>query len=44
MPWATVFRVDHCGFIMSCRGLDEDSEWDWKVEEQQESRGVSWTA
>lgn len=43
MPWATVFKVDHCGFTVSWRELDEDSEWDWKLEEEEECRGVAWT-
>ena len=43
MPWATVFKVDHCGFTVSWRQVDEEGAWDWKVEEQQEGRGVAWT-
>ena len=43
MPWATVFKVDHCGFTVSRRQVDEESVWDWSLEEQQEGRGVAWT-
>ena len=43
IPWATVFRVEHCGFTVAWRSLDEDSEWDWHLEKQQEGSGVDWT-
>ena len=43
IPWATVFRVEHCGFTVAWRSLDEDSEWDWQLKKQQEGNGVDWT-
>ena len=43
IPWATVFKVNHCGFTISRRPVGEDSEWDWSLEEQRDSRGVAWT-
>lgn len=45
VPWAMVYEVEHCGFTIALRELDDDGDWDtWELIEQDSPmvEGVFW--
>lgn len=42
-PWAVVYDVQHCGFVVTYRERDDDGDWGlWKFDKAASSN-VHWT-